>query len=72
MEVEEMEVQRTAAAATQRRQRPSGGNDPAARKWRCSEPAAAATQRRQRPSGGNEPANQRRWRGRLQGERREK
>ena len=107
MEVEEMEVQWTsgcsepAAAATQRRHRPSGGNNPAARKWRCSEPAAAAaptqrqqrpsgeemevqrtsscseptttaTQRRQRPSSGNEPANHRRWRGRLQGERREK
>jgi len=54
-----------------RRPRPSGSNDPAARKWRCSEPAAAANQRRQRPSGGNEPANHRRWRGRLQGERRE-
>ncbi|QCD79550.1 hypothetical protein DEO72_LG1g3192 [Vigna unguiculata] len=45
-----------AAAPTQRQQRPSGSNDPAARKWRCSEPAAAANQRRQRPSDGNDPA----------------
>ncbi|QCD85686.1 hypothetical protein DEO72_LG3g206 [Vigna unguiculata] len=64
-----------AAAANQRRQRPSGGTDPAATKWRCSEPAAAAapTQRRgnggaanqrlqrHRPSGSNDPAA-RKWR----------
>ncbi|QCD86548.1 hypothetical protein DEO72_LG3g1071 [Vigna unguiculata] len=40
-----------AAAANQRRQRPSGGSDP----------AAATTQRRQRPSGDNDPAA-RKWR----------
>jgi len=79
-----MEVQWTsgcsepAAAATKRRQRPSGGSDPAAatiKRWGnggAANQRLAANQRRQRPSGGNEPANQRRWRGRLQGERREK